>query len=67
MSWSDREQQMNKLDNLLEILVSRHAANMGLSNDLVDQMVKEINICTMRGYNTRAELIMLVKKELVTA
>jgi hypothetical protein len=67
MSWSDREQQMNKLDNLLEILVSRHAANMGLSNDLVDQMVKEINICTMRGYNTRAELIMLVKKELVAA
>ena len=58
---------MNKLDNLLEILVSRHAANMGLSNDLVDQMVKEINICTMRGYNTRAELIMLVKKELVVA
>jgi hypothetical protein len=67
MSWNDREQQMNKLDNLLEILVSRHAANMGLSNDLVDQMVKEINICTMRGYNTRAELIMLVKKELVVA
>jgi hypothetical protein len=67
MSWSDREQQMNKLDNLLEILVSRHAANLGLSNDLVDQMVKEINICTMRGYNTRAELIMLVKKELVAA
>jgi hypothetical protein len=58
---------MNKLDNLLEILVSRHAANLGLSNDLVDQMIKEINICTMRGYNTRAELIMLVKKELVVA
>jgi len=58
---------MNKLDNLLEILVARHAANLGLSNDLVDQMVKEINICTMRGYNTRAELIMLVKKELVAA
>jgi hypothetical protein len=58
---------MNKLDNLLEILVSRHAANLGLSNDLVDQMVKEINICTKRGYNTRAELIMLVKKQLVAA
>jgi hypothetical protein len=58
---------MNKLDNLLETLVSRHAANLGLSNALVDQMVKEINLCTMRGYNTRAELIMLVKKELVAA
>jgi hypothetical protein len=58
---------MNKLDDLLETLVSRHAANLGLSNALVDQMVKEINLCTMRGYNTRAELIMLVKKELVAA
>jgi hypothetical protein len=58
---------MNKLDDLLETLVSRHAANLGLSNALVDQMVKEINLCTMRGYNTRAELIMLVNKELVAA
>jgi hypothetical protein len=58
---------MNKLDDLLETLVSRHAANLGLSNALVDQMVKEINLCTMRGYNTRAELIMLVKNELVAA
>jgi hypothetical protein len=58
---------MNKLDNLLEILVSRHAANLGLSNDLVDQMVKEINICTIQGYNTRAELIMLLKKEMAVA
>jgi hypothetical protein len=58
---------MNKLDNLLEILVSRHAANLGLSNGLVDQMVKEINICTIQGYNTRAELIMLLKKEMAVA
>ena len=53
---------MNKLDNLLETLVSRHALNLGLSNENVDQMVKEISICALQGYNTRAELIGLVKK-----
>ena len=56
---------MNKLDNLLENLVSRHAANLGLSQRNVDQMVKEISICAMQGYNTRAELIALVKKAMV--
>ena len=53
---------MNKLDNLLETLVSRHALNLGLSNENVDQMVKEISICALQGYNTRAELIGLIKK-----
>lgn len=56
---------MNKLDNLLETLVSRHAANLGLSQRNVDQMVKEIWICAMQGYNTRAELIALLKKAMV--
>lgn len=56
---------MNKLDNLLEKLVSRHAANLGLSIDLREQMVKEISICAVQGYNTRAELISLVKKAMV--
>ncbi len=53
---------MNKLDNYLEILVTRHAANLGLSLELRDQMAREIAICAQRGYNTRAELITLVKK-----
>lgn len=56
---------MNKLDLLLEKLVSRHAANLGLSLDLRHQMVKEISICAVQGYNTRAELISLVKKAMV--
>ena len=55
---------MNKLDSLLETVVSRHAANLGLSQDLVDQMVKEISMCVQQGYNTRAEIIQLVKKEI---
>ena len=56
---------MNKLDNLLQTLVSRHAANLGLSQRNVDQMVKEMSICAVQGYNTRAELIALVKKAMV--
>ena len=53
---------MNKLDNLLERLVSRHAANLGLTIELREQMVREIAICAERGYNSRAELITLTKK-----
>ena len=56
---------MNKLDNLLERLVSRHAANLGLSVELCEQMVREMAICAERGYNTRAELISLTKKAMV--
>ncbi len=54
--------KMNKLDNLLAILVSRHAANLGLSLELRDQMVREMAILAERGYNSRAELILLTKK-----
>jgi hypothetical protein len=56
---------MNKLDNLLERLVSRHAANLGLDIQLREQMIREMAICAERGYNTRAELISLTKKALV--
>lgn len=55
---------MNQLDNLLQRVTSRHAANLGLSQDLINQMVKEIAICAERGYNTRAELIQLVKGQI---
>lgn len=56
---------MNKLDDYLQKLVSRHAANLGLSLELREQMVREISICADRGYNTRAELIALTKKAMV--
>ena len=54
--------KMNKLDNLLEKLVSRHAANLGLTIELREQMVKEMSMLAQRGYNSRAELISLTKK-----
>ena len=57
--------KMNKLDNLLETLTGRYAADLGLSLALRDQMVKEIMIYANQGYNTRAELISLVKKAMV--
>lgn len=56
---------MNNLDSLLERLVSRHAANLGLSLELREQMVREIAMCAALGYNTRAELIAITKKALV--
>ena len=58
---------MNSLDTLLERLVSRYAANLGLSIDQSEQMVREIAICAIQGYNTRAELITLVKSAMVAA
>ena len=58
---------MNSLDTLLERLVSRYAADLGLSVELSEQMVREIAICAIQGYNTRAELISLVKTAMVAA
>ena len=52
---------MNKLDQLLESLVARYALNLGLNSELSTVMINEIKICVANGYNTRAELITLVK------
>jgi hypothetical protein len=56
---------MNSLDTLLERLVSRYAADLGLSVEQSEQMVREIAICAIQGYNSRAELITLVKTAMV--
>lgn len=56
---------MNKLDAKLEELVSEYARGLGLRDDLVAQMVKEMSILAYRGHNTRAELISLVKTAMV--
>jgi hypothetical protein len=58
---------MNSLDTLLERLVSRYAVNLGLSVEQSEQMVREIAICAIQGYNSRAELITLVKTAMVAA
>jgi hypothetical protein len=57
--------KMNKLDQMLDTLVRKHAKNCGLNQDHENQMAKEISILVMCGYNTRAELISLLKKSLV--
>jgi hypothetical protein len=58
---------MNSLDTLLENLVLQYAANLGLSTDRSEQMVREIAICAIQGYNSRAELITIVKSAMVAA
>ena len=56
---------MNKLDARLEELVSEYARGLGLRDDLIAQMIKEMSILAYRGHNTRAELISLVKIAMV--
>lgn len=58
---------MNQLDIFLESLVTRYAADLGLTEDRAQQMVREIAICAIQGYNTRAELITLLKSAMVAA
>jgi hypothetical protein len=49
------------LDRKLERLVFEYTQQLELAADVSQQMIKEIKICADRGYNTRAELISLVK------
>ena len=58
---------MNKLDQYLEALVLDYAKALNVPVDLRYQMAREIAICAQRGYNTRADLISLVKKAAVAA
>ena len=52
---------MNKLDQKLESLVSEYAQSLNLKEIHIKQLIREIGICAQQGYNTRAELISLVK------
>jgi hypothetical protein len=52
----------NLLDRRLERLAYELFTAQGHRPDLVQFKIKELQICVMRGYNTRAELISLVKK-----
>jgi hypothetical protein len=53
---------MNALDDLIKELTYYHCDDLRLSPKLTNQMIKEISICVDRGYNTRAEIISLLKK-----
>ena len=58
-------QQMNALDDLIKELIYHHCDDLRLSPKLTNQMIKEISICVDREYNTRAEIISLLKKAIV--
>lgn len=53
---------MNKLDKLIERKSFELFTSMDLNPDLVQFKIKELKICVERGYNTRAEILSLIKK-----
>ena len=53
---------MNALDYKIQELIYDYCDDLKLSPKLTHQMIKEISICVDRGYNTRAEIISLLKK-----
>jgi hypothetical protein len=52
----------NLLDRRLERLAYEYFSAMDMRPSLVQFKIKELQICVERGYNTRAELISLIKK-----
>ena len=54
------------MNNILDKVIERKAyelfSSQGLEQSLVEFKVNELLICAKRGYNTRAELISLIKK-----
>ena len=53
---------MNKLDQRIERLAYELFSEQGIEASLVQFKIKELKICTERGYNTRSEILMLIKK-----
>jgi hypothetical protein len=52
----------NLLDKKLERLAFEYFAGLDLNPSLIQFKIKELQICVERGYNSRAELISLIKK-----
>ena len=57
----------NLLDRRLERLAYELFSTQGHHPKTVEFKIKELKICAEQGYNTRAELISLVKKAMVAA
>ena len=55
----------NLLDRKLERLAYEYFSAYGMRSDLVQYKIKELKICAQQGYNSRAELIILIKKAMV--
>lgn len=53
---------MNALDDLIKELTHRLCYDLKLSPKFTNQMIKEVLGCAHHEYNTRAQLISLLKK-----
>ena len=51
---------MNSLDNLIRR--KAYFAGLGLADSLAEFKVRELMLCVEHGYNTRAEILGLLKK-----
>ena len=58
-------QKMNALDYKIQELIYDYCDDLKLSPKLTHQMIKELLAIADRGYNTRAQLISLLKKATV--
>lgn len=52
---------MNKIDQYIERKAYELFSTQGLPADLIEFKIKELQICVERGYNTRAEIVRLIK------
>jgi len=52
---------MNNLDRRIERLAFELFTTQGLDQSLIEFKIRELLICAEQGYNSRAELISLIK------
>lgn len=52
----------NKLDALIERKAYELFTAQGLNYSLIEFKITELQICVTQGYNTRAEILRLIKK-----
>ena len=53
---------MNKLDQLIERKAYEYFSSLGLAQSLVEFKIRELQICVAQGYNSRSEILQLLKK-----
>ena len=58
---------MNKLDKLIERQAFELFTAQGFHPSTVQFKIKELQICVDRGYNTRAQILSLIKVAKVSA
>lgn len=58
---------MNRIDQLIERKAYEYFSGLGIAPSLVEFKIKELQICIDRGYNSRAEILRVIKKAQVAA